>query len=269
MDMGLEGKVVVVTGASKGIGLAAARELLREGAKVAICSSTEKHLREAEAELSPLGCVYAEVVDMTREKSAYEFADHVVEHLGPIDSWVNNVGAQLTKRPDEEEYSDELLERIYGICFKAAVFGCQAAFRSMKKHGGGSIVNISSLGGRCPTTGAATIYGPLKAATNMLSVTMAGEYAAYGVRVNTVMPGYTMTEFNTDHTAPENMEHICAGTLLQRAGTVDEVAKPIVFLCGNGSTFMTGASVEVSGGRGLTLNPDYSFRQRELKKDES
>ena len=249
MDLGLKDKVVVVTGASKGIGLATARLLLQEGAKVAICSVTESHLREAE-----------------QEQSVYAFADHVVEKLGPIDSWVNNVGAQLTKGPDEEEYSDALLEKIYGICFKAAVFGCQAAFRSMK-HRGGSIVNISSLGGRCPTTGAATLYGPLKAATNMLSVTMGGEYAAYGARVNTVMPGYIMTEFNTDHTTDENMKHICAGTLLQRPGQVDEVAMPIVFMCGKGSTFMTGASVEVSGGRGITLNPDYSFRQREKKKD--
>lgn len=103
MDLGLKDKVVVVTGASKGIGLATARLLLQEGAKVAICSVTESHLREAEQELSRLGAVYAEVVDMTQEQSVYAFADHVVEKLGPIDSWVNNVGAQLTKGPDEEE----------------------------------------------------------------------------------------------------------------------------------------------------------------------
>ena len=74
MDLGLKDKVVVVTGASKGIGLATARLLLQEGAKVAICSVTESHLREAEQELSRLGAVYAEVVDMTQEQSVYAFA---------------------------------------------------------------------------------------------------------------------------------------------------------------------------------------------------
>lgn len=266
MDLGLRGKVAVVTGASRGIGYATAKMLLEEGARVAICSPTPANLEKAREELSKLGEVYAEVVDMSDEQSVYTFGANVERHFGTIDCWVNNVGAQLTKGPDEAEYSDALLERIYGICFKSAVFGCQAAFRVMK-HKGGNIVNISSLGARCPTTGAATLYGPLKAGINMLTVTMAGEYAAYGVRVNCVMPGYTMTEFNKEHTTPENMKHICAGTLLQRTGEVEEVARPIVFLCGNGAGFITGETVEVSGGRCITLNPDYSFRERARKQD--
>ena len=132
MDLGLEGKVAVVTGASKGIGLAIARELLKEKAKVAICSRNAAEVEKAGRMLSEFGQVYWEAVDMTVEDQAYGFGKHVEEKLGSIDCWVNNVGAQLTKRDDEEEYSDELLERIYGVCFKAAVFGCQAAFRSMK-----------------------------------------------------------------------------------------------------------------------------------------
>ena len=267
MDLGLKGKVAVVTGASKGIGLETARQLLQEGAKVAICSRTAADIQKAGEMLSQYGEVYYEAVDMSNEKAAYDFGAHVEERFGRIDCWVNNVGAQLTKGDDEEEYSDELLERIYGVCFKAAVFGCQAAFRAMKKCGGGSIVNISSLGGRCPTVGKATLFGPLKAATNMLTITMGGEYAAYNVRVNCVMPGYTRTEFNTEHTTEDNMKHICEGTIMRRAGRTEEVAKPIVFLCGNGSTFMTGVSIEVSGGRGLTLNPTYSFDERRRKGD--
>lgn len=131
--------------------------------------------------------VHFEMADMCDEESVYRFGKNVVDRFGRIDSCVNNVGAQLTKDDDEEEYSNALLDRVYSICFKSAVFGCQAAFRSMKDHGG-SIVNISSLGARCPTIGKATIYGPMKEAVNKLTVTMAGEYAAYGVRVNSVMP---------------------------------------------------------------------------------
>lgn len=133
------------------------------------------------------------------------------------------------------------------------------------KDRGGSIVNISSLGARCPTIGKATIYGPLKAAVNQLTMTMAGEYAAYGIRVNRVMPGYTMTEFNTQNTNDDSMAAICAGTMMNRPGRVEEIAKPVVFLCGNGSSFMTGESIEVSGGRGLSLNPHHSYVEKNAK----
>lgn len=264
MDLELKGKVAVVTGASKGIGFAIAKELLKEHMKVAICARNEGETRQAAEILGEYGEVYYEVVDMSREAEVYDFGSRIVDRFGKIDCWVNNVGAQLTK--DGEEYTDVLLEKIYGICFKSAVFGCQAAFRSMKHHGG-SIVNISSLGARCPTAGKATIYGPLKAAMNNLTITLAGEYAAYGVRVNCVMPGYTMTEFNKENTPKDVMDHVCAGTLMQRAGEVEEVARPVVFMCGNGSTFMTGETIEVSGGRGITLNPDFSFQERRRKGD--
>lgn len=266
MDLGLKGKVVVVTGASKGIGLAIARELVQEGAKIAICSTNEERIRAAAEELQAMGGeVYYDVADFCQEESAYQFGRNVMAHYGVIDSWVNNVGAQYTKGDDEEVYSNELLERCFAIIFKSAAFGCQAAYLAMKDRGG-SIVNISSLGARCPTIGKATIYGPLKAAVNQLTMTLAGEYAAYGIRVNCVMPGYTMTEFNTANTTKETMEAVCAGTMMNRPGRVEEIAKPVVFLCGSGSTFMTGETVEVSGGRGLSLNPHFSYSEKTRKE---
>lgn len=265
MDLMLKDKVVVVTGASMGIGFGIARELVSEGAKIAICSSNKDRIEAAAEKLRAIGGdVYCEKVDMRDEQSAFLFADHVAEHFGTIDSWVNNVGAQLTKGDDEEFYSDELLERIYAICFKSAVFGSQAAFKHMKDHGG-SIVNISSLGARCPTIGKATLYGPLKMAVCKLSMTLAGEYAAWGVRVNCVMPGYTMTEFNSSHTTEASMKAICEGTMLNRPGRVEEIAKPVVFMCSEASSFITGESLEVSGGRGLTLNSMFSWEEKARK----
>ena len=269
MDLGLKGKVVVVTGASKGIGLATAKELVKEGAKVAICSTNEARIRKAAEILQDMGGeVYYEVADFCDEESAYRFGRNVLNHYGVIDSWVNNVGAQYTKDDDEEVYSDALMERCFAIIFKSAAFGCQAAYLAMKDRGG-SIVNVSSLGARCPTIGKATIYGPLKAAVNQLTMTMAGEYAAYGIRVNCVMPGYTMTEFNSENTTDDNYANICAGTMMNRPGKVEEIARPIVFLCGNGSSFMTGETVEVSGGLGLSLNPRYSYGEKARKENKA
>ena len=105
MDLGLKGKSVVVTGGSKGIGFAAAEAFLKEGAKVAICS---------------------------RHESNYAFAEHVNDRFGSVDVWVNNVGATGFKKGDE--YDDEEIDFMTGVCFKSVIYGCQAAFRYMKKQ---------------------------------------------------------------------------------------------------------------------------------------
>ena len=133
MDLGLRGKVAVVTGGSKGIGYAAAKVFLEEGAKVAICARHEKELRQAAGELEQLGPVYWEAVDVTDAQANYDFAEHVYRHFGSIDVWVNNVGATGFKKG--EEYDDGEIDFMTGVCFKSVVFGCQAGFRYMKEKG--------------------------------------------------------------------------------------------------------------------------------------
>lgn len=257
MDLGLTGKTVVVTGGSKGIGYAAAEAFLKEGARVAICSRHEKELKKAAETLSQYGPVYYEAYDVVDAESNYRFAEHVNEKFGSLDVWVNNVGVSGPKKGDE--YDDEEIDFMTGVCFKSVVYGCQAAFRYMKKQHSGAIVNVSSLAARCPSAGRSTLYGPLKSAINNLTNTFAGEYCPYNVRVTCIMPGFTLTPAVKQTISPEELSMNTQATLLRRAAMPEEIARPIVFLASSAASYMTAATIEVSGGRSMTLNPSFAY----------
>lgn len=227
MDLGLKGKVAVVTGGSKGIGYATAEAFLKEGASVAICSRKKEELEEAKGALEKFGPVYAEVVDVSKGEENYRFAEQVFQHFGRLDIWVNNVGTTGYKKG--EEYDEEEINLMVDTCFKSVVYGCQAAFRYMKKSGG-AIVNVSSLAARCSSAGRSTLYGPLKSAI-----------------------------------PEEELKKNAMGTLLRRMAEPEEIAKPIVFLASDAASYMTATTIEVSGGRSMTLNPSFAYER--LKED--
>lgn len=262
LELGLAGKTAVVTGASQGIGLAVARAFLAEGARVAVCARDQKKLDEAAAFLSPAGEVFAMRADATDADSVDAFADAAAKKFGGIHCWVNNVGASVPRVGDA--YTAEEIAATEAVCFHSAVFGCQAAFRHMKKTGGGAIVNVSSLAARCGTAGRSTLYGPLKASVQQLSVMFAAEYAAYGIRVNAVLPGFTKTPKVALTIPEEELRRRSGDTLLRRPAEPREIAGPIVFLCSDQSSFITAASLEISGGNSVVLNPGYSY---ELRKE--
>lgn len=257
MDLGLTGKTVVVTGGSKGIGYAAAEAFLKEGASVAICSRHEEELKKAAEALSQYGPVYYEAYDVVDAESNYRFAEHVNQKFGSLDVWVNNVGVSGPKKGDE--YDDEEIDFMTGVCFKSVVYGCQAAFRYMKKQHSGAIVNVSSLAARCPSAGRSTLYGPLKSAINNLTNTFAGEYCPYNVRVTCIMPGFTLTPAVKQTISPEELSMNTQATLLRRAAMPEEIARPIVFLASSAASYMTATTIEVSGGRSMTLNPSFAY----------
>lgn len=259
MDLGLRGKVAVVTGGSKGIGFASAKLFLEEGAKVAICSRDRQQLEAAVEELSAYGEIMGVVADVSKDSDVYAFAEQVFGRFGRIDCWVNNVGASAARIG--EEYSDEQVNWFVGVCFKSAVYGCQAAFRYMKDHGG-SIINISSLAARCGTAGRSTLYGPLKAAVAHMATTFGGEYAAYGIRVNAVLPGFTATPAVQRNIPEEELRQNAEGTLLHRVAVPEEIAAAVVFLSSSRASYITGTSLEVSGGRSVVLNPSYSYEEK-------
>lgn len=135
----------------------------------------------------------------------------------------------------------------------------------MKEHGG-SIINISSLAARCGTVGRSTLYGPLKAAVVQLATMFAGEYAAYGIRVNAVLPGFTMTPAVQRNIPKEELQKNAEGTLLHRVAIPEEIASAIVFLSSPRASYITATSLEVSGGRSVVLNPSYSYEQKAIRE---
>ena len=284
MDLGLKGKTAVVTGGSKGIGYAVAKTFLEEGANVFICARNAEEVDAAVRSLSRAtapsgtavsdgmampaaisahtvyGAVYGTAADMTVEEDVYRAAKEAYDRFGSLDCWINNVGASFPK--EGEEYREQDIEKITKVCFFSTIYGTQAAFRYMKKTGG-SIINISSLAARCGTVGASTLYGPLKSAVIKLAVSFAGEYAAYGVRVNSVLPGFTATPAVAANIKPDYLKRNADDTLLRRVAVPEAIAAPVVFLCSSRASYITGTSLEVSGGRSIVLNPEYSYVKKE------
>lgn len=258
--MQLTGKTAVITGGSQGIGLATAEAFLREGARVAICARNAQALSLARETLAPLGEVFAMEADATDPDQLDAFADEAAARLGSIGCWVNNVGASIARA--QERYTPQEIASTVAVCFTSAVYGCQTAFRHLKASGG-AIVNVSSLAARCGTAGRSTLYGPLKAAVRELSTMFAAEYAAYGVRVNAVLPGFTVTPAVARTIAQAELDSRTKDTLLRRPADPREIAEPIVFLCSQGASYITAASLEVSGGSSVVLNPAYSYERRE------
>ena len=259
MNLNLTGKTAVITGGSKGIGLATARSFLQEGANVAICARGEDQLRQAARELSAFGQVMTAVADATDAGDVDRFGRAALDRFGRVDCWVNNVGATIPRQG--ADYTPDEVARTVAVCFNSAVFGCQTAHRLMIN--GGAIVNVSSLAARCGTAGRSTLYGPLKAAVRQLAVMYAAEYALDGIRVNSVLPGFTVTPAVRAKIDPAELARNAAGTLLGRMAEPDEIARPIVFLCSDAASYITAASLEVSGGRSVILNPEIARRESE------
>lgn len=258
MNLELKGKIAVVTGGSKGIGFAIAKELLKEGAQVFITGRDAETLNNAKAELSSIGKIEALPGDGTKISDIEEWGRKASLVTGKIDIWINNIGTNKAKK--SEFYDEEELDFLTDTLFKSALFGTQTAVKYMKENGG-SIVNISSLAARCATCGRSNVYASMKAALLALTKTSAGEYASYKIRVNAVLPGYTKTPLLEKGFPKPTLDRLLSANLIGRMAEPEEVAKPVVFLASPASSYITGTSLEVSGGQNIVLNPWESFEK--------
>ncbi|HEX9900435.1 MAG TPA: SDR family oxidoreductase [Candidatus Methylomirabilis sp.] len=263
MDLGLKGKVVLVTGASRGIGRAIALAFAGEGCRLALASRTVETLATVAKEAEALGAEARHwVTDVTEPTQVETLVQHVCRAWGGIDVLVNNVGGGYPKA--FEAVSDEEWERVVNLNLFSAIRLSRAVLPHMKERGGGQIVNIAALSGRVPRLGQIA-SNAAKAALINFTESLAAEVARHAIRVNAVCPAAILTERWDERVTRYRKEHglsfeqammeLASKSIpLGRFGLPEEVASAVVFLASERAGFITGASIFVDGGMGRSVS---------------
>lgn len=246
----IDGKIAVVTGAARGIGLSASEALAEAGAKVILTDMSQELLDKALAELSAKGySVEGELLDVTDVEGVQRVHDAVVARHGRVDILVNNAGIAISNHP-AETMADNIWNKVIDVNLNGVFWCCRAFGKTMLENGLGNIVNVGSMSGfivNRPQEQAN--YNASKAAVHHLTRSLAAEWGARGVRVNSVAPTYIDTEMNKYvYDDPEMYRHWVGGTPMNRFGRTDEVASVILFLASDASSLMTGSIVLADGG---------------------
>jgi 3-oxoacyl-[acyl-carrier protein] reductase len=257
VELGLKGKVAIVTGATEGIGRATALKLAEEGASVAICARKQEPLDRTSAELKKKGSeVLAVSADMGKKADVERFMKAVIDRFGRIDILVNNAGTSMRGKfleLDDEKWSSDIELKVFG-----AIRCTRLAVPHMKKQGGGRIVNITISSAKQP--GAESYPTSVSRAAGLaLTKALSKEYAADNIRVNTVCIGkiksgqherrYTREGRSAEEYYRETSKDIPLG----RVGEAEEVANVITFLVSDAASYVTGTSVNLDGGISGTL----------------
>ena len=241
---GLAGKVVLITGAGRGMGKAFAQRLTEEGARVAVTDVDEKSAVETAAELEGAAGFR---LDITNAAEVTATVDEITAALGAVDALVNNAGwDQLSPFLDTDE---DLWDRIIDINLRGPIRMTKAVLPGMVERRGGRIVNISSDAGRVGSTGEA-VYSACKAGIIGFSKTVAREVARYGITVNAICPGPTATPLLESMVGDHEklIESLKRGIPLGRLGAPDDVAGAVAFMLSDDAGFITGQTLSVSGG---------------------
>lgn len=253
MESHMEGRVALVTGSSRGIGRATAKLLAERGACVVVHGRDRVGLRETLDELLRIGGDHRAVIaDMGRPDEIMRLVKEVLDCFGRVDVLVNNAGGE-ERSMTAEEVDEASWDRIVSVNLKAPFLCAKAVIPAMKNQKRGAIVNVSSQGGRAYSQFGNVPYAAAKAGLLGLTRQLAWELGPYGIRVNAVAPGHVLSsewrlerwQKNTEAERRDYVQRVPLG----RPGEVEEIAAAIVFLASDQANYITGATLDVNGGR--------------------
>jgi NAD(P)-dependent dehydrogenase (short-subunit alcohol dehydrogenase family) len=252
--MRLKDKVILVTASTRGIGLAIVKKCAQEGAEVYMAARDMERAREIANSLTGVKCVYN---DATKPETFSTMVEDVVRDAGRIDALVNNFGTSNPgKDLDFANTDPQVFLDTVNLNLRSVFMASQAAAKYMAAHGGGSIINISSVGGQIPDISQIS-YGTSKAAINYLTKLIAVQEAKHRIRCNAVLPGMTATEAVEKHLSDDFRNLFQRHIPLGRMGLPEEIAEAVCYFAGDASAYTTGQVLTVSGGFGLAT-PVYA-----------
>ncbi|MBO1113743.1 SDR family oxidoreductase [Bordetella petrii] len=246
-------KVMIVTGASRGIGAAVARLAAQRG--YAVCVNYRQRRDAADEVVRAIhgegGRAIAVAADVADEAQIVQLFQTVDRELGRVDALVNNAGV-LDTQMRVEDMDAARVSRILATNVVGALVCCREAVRRMApRHGGrgGAIVNVSSMAARLGSPGEYVDYAASKGALDTLTIGLSKEVAGDGIRVNAVRPGAIYTEMHASGGEPGRVDRVAGSIPMQRGGTAQEVAAAVMWFASDEASYTTGSFIDVSGGR--------------------
>jgi NAD(P)-dependent dehydrogenase (short-subunit alcohol dehydrogenase family) len=246
--MRLDGKVALITGGASGMGASMARVFAREGAKVAVADMLEADGRKIADEITKAnGAAIFHKLDVTSEAEWHEAIAATLAAFGKLDILVNDAG--ISGSAVDDLFDTASWQRLMAVNATGTFLGMKFAIPEMRKAGGGSIVNISSISGVTGQRGIHVGYNASKGAVRTLTKAAAAQHGRDNIRVNSVHPGLMPPMRTSGRTAdPVVRAKMLEGVPLRRAGRVEEVANAVLFLASDEASYITGVELYVDGG---------------------